>query len=114
MSDAYKVACPTCGSGQGERCRTLKTNRTTESHEARWVQYNLYREDLYLCEDGEGNLSIWQARPDHPCGDEQIIRRYDIYHATCGGLMAVPRSDRERLTDLVWGLLTDGMERRDG
>lgn len=32
------VACPTCGMGQGQQCRTLKTNRSTDTHEARREQ----------------------------------------------------------------------------
>jgi hypothetical protein len=32
------VACPKCGMGQGQKCRTLKTSRVTGTHEARRVQ----------------------------------------------------------------------------
>ena len=38
-SSALAVACPKCGVGQGERCRTLTTNRTTDTHEARWMAW---------------------------------------------------------------------------
>lgn len=29
------VACPTCKSAKGERCRALTSRRTTDTHEAR-------------------------------------------------------------------------------
>ena len=32
------VPCPTCGAEPGKRCRTLKTGRTTDTHNARWNQ----------------------------------------------------------------------------
>ena len=35
-SGALAIACPRCGVGQGERCRTRATNRTTDTHTARW------------------------------------------------------------------------------
>lgn len=40
------VSCPKCGSPKGEKCRTLTTNRSTDSHEVRrtlaaseWVKW---------------------------------------------------------------------------
>jgi hypothetical protein len=30
------VECPACGSEPGRRCRTLRTNRSTDTHLARW------------------------------------------------------------------------------
>ena len=39
MSDPnLDVPCPTCGAEAGQRCRTLKTGRTTDTHNARWNQ----------------------------------------------------------------------------
>jgi hypothetical protein len=34
-SGPLAIACPKCGAGQGEHCRTLTTNRSTDTHEAR-------------------------------------------------------------------------------
>lgn len=31
----FDVCCPTCGSLMGERCKTLKTARTTDTHHER-------------------------------------------------------------------------------
>lgn len=28
--------CPTCGAEAGKRCRTLQTQRTTDTHTPRW------------------------------------------------------------------------------
>lgn len=39
--NATDVACPKCGAGQGEKCRTLKTRRVTDTHEARYAQMNM-------------------------------------------------------------------------
>ena len=38
-SNPIVIACPKCGVGQGERCRTLTTNRSTDTHEARWLAW---------------------------------------------------------------------------
>ena len=38
-SGPLAIACPKCGVGQGEHCRTLTTNRSTDTHEARWAAW---------------------------------------------------------------------------
>lgn len=35
ISARYGVACPICGAGPNEACRTLKTKRVTDTHKAR-------------------------------------------------------------------------------
>ena len=43
MADPLRIACPRCGAGAGERCRTMTgTNRVTDTHEdRRWVADDL-------------------------------------------------------------------------
>lgn len=35
MTPEYDITCPVCGAPPKERCRTLKTNRTTDTHLSR-------------------------------------------------------------------------------
>jgi hypothetical protein len=32
--------CPKCHADRGKKCRTLTTNRSTDTHEARWLLLN--------------------------------------------------------------------------
>lgn len=54
IRQATDVACPKCGSGQGEKCRTMKTNRTTDTHEARYVQMQIAMREGRRYETPEG------------------------------------------------------------
>jgi hypothetical protein len=38
-NDPLAVACPKCSAPAGKRCRTLTTNRSTDTHEARWLAW---------------------------------------------------------------------------
>jgi len=60
------VPCPTCGAEPGERCRTLKTRRTTDTHNARWNQ------SFYLQE--RQSQDEQQAPPDTESPLEAIRR----------------------------------------
>jgi hypothetical protein len=44
------VACPKCGMGQGQKCRTLTTNRVTDTHEARTDQMMIAAAQRYSAE----------------------------------------------------------------
>jgi hypothetical protein len=34
--NGLQADCPKCGSPAGKRCRTANTNRSTDTHQARW------------------------------------------------------------------------------
>jgi hypothetical protein len=34
--NGLQADCPKCGSPAGKRCRTVNTNRSTDTHQARW------------------------------------------------------------------------------
>lgn len=36
IGHSLSVTCPTCGMGRGQRCRTKRTNRSTDTHTARF------------------------------------------------------------------------------
>lgn len=36
-SPVHEVACPKCSAPAKQRCRTLASGRTTDTHEARWT-----------------------------------------------------------------------------
>lgn len=47
-SSTRLVACPKCGAGNGEPCRTLATNRVTDHHIPRIEKAHEYRRALSL------------------------------------------------------------------
>jgi hypothetical protein len=55
--------CPRCGADVGQRCRTLSTNRTTDTHTLRWdavdfVEFHAL--DRMAC-DAQGRTNVLLA-----------------------------------------------------
>lgn len=40
MGAVSAVDCPTCPAKAGEKCRTLTTGRSTDTHRLRWDRYH--------------------------------------------------------------------------
>jgi hypothetical protein len=43
VSDALSVMCPYCGAAPDERCKTIKSQRTTDTHSDRWLELTWQR-----------------------------------------------------------------------
>ncbi len=82
--DPLGVPCPKCGAATGKRCRTLTTNRSTDTHEARWLKW--------LAEVAQRGHSSEKRLSD---ANEAVIERQqmncDDYEARVGlGLAGTP------------------------